>query len=199
MPKQYDYVSIIKQQAKSIKDELGISHMAALERHAKANGFRHWHELRELAKAQPDHPRVSKVVFGYEDRTELLYNFSDELDNFIDDEMSGAIAETNAVGFFVDGLGAYDSEYMQDLGLLRIKAEGAYTGEQDPDKSFHGRQFKIEVRVDLVFRDGDWQVGDEDPIELLSAVNEMDAMFDAEIGAVGQCSDDKKARVSGPF
>lgn len=78
-----------------------------------------------------------------------------QIDNTLEDELSGSIAETNAYAYAIDDYEVVSSEAYDDH-LQKVILDINYTGEQHPDKPWSGNQFR--PRVDVYFKreEGEW-------------------------------------------
>lgn len=154
--------SIAKSNARVRGKELGIPHHQALEEVARDSGFSCFHEMKAVAKNQGDDPRLLFAAFGTDNLQEVAEDFILDLNDQLEDQLSGAMAETNASGFFIDGYETHDAEYCTEQGMLSIGLSIEYSGEQDPDRAFHGSTFYLTGCLNLIFRQGVFQFPDED-------------------------------------
>lgn len=86
---------------------------------------------------------------------------------FLDDYMSGAIAETNAEAFEIEDLVVVDFDYDSDLGGLTLNLCFKYTGDQHPDKPWCGNSFEFaETELRLFWRHDNWKFSMDSPFEV---------------------------------
>lgn len=91
----------------------------------------------------------------------------------MEDQLSGAIAETNASGFKVDALTVDATQYADSTGILSLVVSLTYQGEQDQDRVYHGAAFFLTATVELLRRDGKWLLA-EDGVSIASMESDAD-------------------------
>jgi hypothetical protein len=149
-------LNIFKSQAKQLARDQDVKLSVAQETLARKAGFADYHELAVVAQRNPEDPRLMMAVFGIKDFDDAIHEddvYSD-LDQELEDQLSGAIAETNASGFTVDALTVDDTQYADSTGILSLGVSLTYQGEQDQDRVYHGAAFFLNATVELLRRDG---------------------------------------------
>ncbi|RMU22180.1 hypothetical protein ALP33_01188 [Pseudomonas amygdali pv. lachrymans] len=168
-------LNIFKSQAKQLVRDQDVKLSVAQETLARTAGFADYHELAVVAQRNPEDPRLMMAVFGIKDFDDAIHEddvFSD-LDQELEDQLSGAIAETNASGFTVDALTVDTTQYADSTGILILGVSLTYQGEQDQDRVYHGAAFFLTATVELLRRDGKWLLA-EDGVSISSMVSDAD-------------------------
>ncbi|MDP2431808.1 MAG: hypothetical protein Q8O33_07235 [Pseudomonadota bacterium] len=113
-------VERLKQKARKLKRDSGISHHDALDQIAKAAGFNHWHHVSESAKAFK--PTEQAYYFGVIIAMDVkdAMNFRDPSGRFKEDPLAYAICADDIYSFIreADDEGEFDTtgqEYKSDL------------------------------------------------------------------------------------
>lgn len=156
-------LNIFKSQAKQLARDQGLKLAAAQEALAKKSGFADYHELSVVAQRSPKDSRVMEAVFGVKDFGEAIHEddvYSD-LDQELEDQLSGAIADTNASGFTIYALEVEAADYSDTTGKLTLGVSLTYQGQQDQERVYHGAAFFLTVSVELLRRDGRWLLAQE--------------------------------------
>ena len=103
------------------------------------------------------------AVFGIKDFPQAI-NEDDvyaDLDLELEDQLSGAIADTNASGFTIDALEVETADYSDASGKLSLEVSLTYQGQQDQERMYHGAAFYLKVMVELLRRDGIWLLAEK--------------------------------------
>ena len=156
-------LSIFKSQAKLLAREQGLKLFAAQETLAQKAGFADYHEFSMVAQRNPKDPRLMVAVFGVKDFSHAIHedDVYVALDQELEDQLSGAIAETNASGFAIDALEVGAAEYNDTTGVLTLGISLTYQGQQDQERMYHGTAFFLIATVELLRRDGKWLLAEE--------------------------------------
>lgn len=171
----YSPINIFKTQAKQHAREHDMKLSAAQEALARQAGFEHYHELVVVAQRNPTDPRLMLAAFGVRDFKEAIHEddvFS-ELDQELEDLLSGPMAETNASEFTIGESEVESAAYDDATGVLRLDMSIAWKGKQDPDRVYYGTAFFLQAEVELIRRDGKWSLG-EDGISITSSETDAD-------------------------
>jgi len=75
-----------------------------------------------------------------------------------DDEVTGAIAETNATGFGLDTWDVTRAEL--SAAELDVDLEVVLQGDQDDDRPANGDQLTVALRAEVEFVDGEWKLAE---------------------------------------
>ncbi|MDY1047602.1 hypothetical protein SOM55_12435 [Pseudomonas coleopterorum] len=145
-------LNIFKSQAKQLVRDQDVKLSVAQETLAREAGFADYHELAVVAQRNPKDPRLMMAVFGIKDFDDAIHEddvYSD-LDQELEDQLSGAIAETNASEFTVDALTVDTTEYADSTGMLILGVSLTYKGQQDQERVF------LTATVELLRREGKW-------------------------------------------
>lgn len=175
MVMKYSPHKIIKRRAKQQATAQGIPLAMALEQLAKQYGFAHNYELAKVAKKNPTDNRLLKAAFGVDTFDDVIYEepLYTNFIMFIEEEMSGAIAETNAEGFEVEDLHVNRYQYDPQSGLLTLNLSFKYSGSQMPDKPWCGNEFDfLDSRLRLYWRDDQWDFDFVETFEVLESDND---------------------------
>jgi hypothetical protein len=172
----YDYLSIVKRQAKGLAKSQSIKLTLAQQRLATQAGFQHYHELQAVAGSNPNDSRLMKAALGTNDLDGVIYDdlIYEELDSLVEDQMAGAIAETNAVGFTIEDYESESANYDPQTGFLTIIASLSYSGEKDPEKVFSGSEFFLEVQIRLFRSMHQWEFANKDELVIISSKSDQD-------------------------
>ncbi|MCQ9136870.1 hypothetical protein KMS84_39860, partial [Streptomyces sp. IBSBF 2807] len=83
------------------------------------------------------------AVFGIKEFTQAIHedDVYADLDLELEDQLSGAIANTNASGFRIDALEVGTADYSDATGKLTLKVSLTYQGQQDQERVYHGAAF----------------------------------------------------------
>lgn len=168
-------LSIIKSQAKQHAREHDIKLSAAQEALARQAGFEEYHELIVVARRNPTDPRLMRAAFGVRDFKDALHQndvFS-ELDQELEDLLSGPMAETNASEFAIDEYEVESAAYDDATGVLRLDMSITWKGKQDPDRVYYSTAFFLQAEIDLIRRDGKWSLG-EDGVSITGSETDAD-------------------------
>lgn len=168
---KYSCLDIIKTKAKNmVNAAAAITHAQALDSIAKKAKFSNYHELVKVIKATPHDPRLLMAAFGDSDFADVIHNyygsFADSpyaaFEAAVEEELSGDIASTNAVGFTVEDLTVTETYYEDTKGVLDLKVNFLYQGEQLLDHALSGTSFYVDATVRLLWRNEKWLFKDED-------------------------------------
>jgi hypothetical protein len=156
-------LSIFKSQAKLLAREQDLKLSVAQETLAQKAGFADYHEFSVVAQRNPKDPRLMTAVFGVKDFSEAIHedDVYGDLDQELEDQLSGAIAETNASEFTIGALVVDSAEYDETTGVLSLGASLTYQGLQDQERVYHGRAFFLTATVELLRREGKWLLAEE--------------------------------------
>lgn len=110
------------------------------------------------------------AAFGDSDFKDAIYNLYESYTNgpypslemAVEEELSGAIATTNADGFTIEDLTVTGSFYDENKGIVYLNVAFLYLGDQLPDHVYSGTEFEVEAKVSLSWRDDKWNFIDED-------------------------------------
>lgn len=155
---KYSYFNLIKSQTKALAREQGLKLSVAQERQATALKFKDFHELTTVALRRPYDARLILAALGTSDPTDVIYG-SPVYERFceeIDDQLSGLAAETNAYDYTCEDIEVTSSSYDETRGLLVQEVSLTYSGVQDQDRPYAGREFYLDVELTLARRFGDW-------------------------------------------
>lgn len=174
MPK-YDFLSLIKNKAKTAARDKSIKLSIAQEQLAKSGGFQNFYELRKVASNNSTDIRLMRLALEVDDLYEVIDKDSIlyELALTIDDLMSDTIAGTNAGGFQITGLDVNESSYNEDSGTATIEAKITYAGEPDPDRVFSGSSFVLTAVVPIMLRSGIWTLIDDD-LKIIEPISDQE-------------------------
>lgn len=174
MPK-FSALEILKSKAKKHAREHGLKLAAAQESLAVDAGFATYHELSVVAQRNPKDPRLMQAAFGVKDFSGAIYEsdvYSD-LDQTLEEMLSGAIADTNASEFSIHSLDITLANYKDDVGVLTLEASVTYRGKQDQERMFHGSVFFLSCTIELKRRDGEWLLS-EDGVSITASESDAD-------------------------
>ncbi|KOY04094.1 hypothetical protein [Pseudomonas nunensis] len=156
-------LNIFKSQAKQLARDQGLKLSVAQETLVQKAGFADYHEFSVVAQRNPKDPRLMVAVFGIKDFPQAP-NEDDvyaDLDLELEDQLSGAIADTNASGFTIDALEVETADYSDATGKLTLEVSLTYQGQQDQERMYHGAAFHLKATVELLRRDGIWLLAEE--------------------------------------
>ncbi|KAE9642602.1 hypothetical protein EJA70_18370 [Pseudomonas sp. PB103] len=156
-------LNIFKSQAKQLARDQGLKLSAAQETHVQKAGFADYHEFSVVAQRNPKDPRLMLAVFGIKDFSQAIHedDVYADLDLELEDQLSGAIADTNASGFTIEALEVETADYSDATGKLTLEVSLTYQGQQDQERMYHGAAFYLKASVELLRRDGIWLLADE--------------------------------------
>lgn len=156
-------LNIFKSQAKQLARDQGLKLSAVQEALAQKAGFADYHEFSVVAQRNPKDPRLMVAVFGVKDFSHAIHedDVYVDLDQELEDQLSGAIAETNASGFTIDALEVDAAEYNDTTGELTLGISLTYQGQQDQERMYHGTAFFLIATVELLRRNGKWLLAEE--------------------------------------
>jgi len=156
-------LNIFKSQAKQLARDQGLKLSAAHETLAQKAGFADYHEFSVVAQRNPKDPRLMTAVFGIKDFIQAIHedDVYADLDLELEDQLSGAIADTNASGFTIDALEVDAAEYNDTTGVLTLGISLTYQGQQDQERMYYGTAFFLIATVELLRRDGKWLLVEE--------------------------------------
>ncbi|MEE4104536.1 hypothetical protein V2I78_10635 [Pseudomonas viridiflava] len=168
-------LNIFKSQAKEVARDQGLKLSVVQETLARKAGFADYHELSVVAQRSPQDPRLMVAVFGVKDFIDAIHedDVYANLDQELEDQLSGAIAETNASGFTVDALTVDTTEYAASTGMLTLGVSLTYQGQQDQERVYHGAAFFLTASVELLRREGEWLLAD-DGVSIISGESDAD-------------------------
>lgn len=156
-------LNIFKSQAKQLVRDQDVKLSTAQETLAQTAGFANYHELSVVALRNPKDPRLMVAVFGVKDFSDAIHegDVYADLDQELEDQLSEAIAETNASGFTIDDLAVDTAGYNDRTGVLTLMVKLTYQGEQHPERMYSGTAFFLTATVLLLRRDGKWLLAEE--------------------------------------
>ena len=156
-------LNIFKSQAKQLARDRGLKLSVAQETLVQKAGFADYHEFSVVAQRNLKDPRLMLAVFGIKDFSQAIHedDVYADLDLELDDQLSGAIADTNASGFTIDVLEVETTAYSDTTGKLTLGLSLTYQGQQDQERMYHGAAFYLKATVELLRRDGIWLLAEE--------------------------------------
>ncbi|MCK9703164.1 hypothetical protein LT706_17480 [Pseudomonas syringae pv. syringae] len=168
-------LNILKSQSKQLARDQGLKLSVAQETLVQKAGFADYHEFSVVAQRNPKDPRLMMTVFGVRDFSDAIHedDVYADLDQELEDQLSGAIAETNASGFTVDNLTVDASEYTDSTGMLILGVSLTYQGKQVQERVYHGAAFFLTATVELLRREGKWLLA-EDGVSIISGESDAD-------------------------
>ena len=151
-------LNIFKSQAKQLARDQGLKLSVAQETLVQKAGFADYHEFSVVAQRNLKDPRLMLAVFGIKDFSQAIHedDVYANLDLELEDQLSGAIADTNASGFTIDALEVETADYSDATGKLSLEVSLTYQGQQDQERMYHGAAFYLKATVELLRRDGIW-------------------------------------------
>lgn len=179
---KYSCLDIIKTKAKSMANaDATLTHAQALEFISKSAKFSSYHELVKVAKDTPLESRLLMAAFGESDFADVIHNYYGSytegpfasFEAAVEDELSSDIASTNADGFSIEDLTVTESHYDDKKGILDLKVNFLYQGDQMPDHAYSGTAFNVDAAVSLLWRDEKWGFMDE-AFEITNVVSDTD-------------------------
>jgi len=173
----FDYLSLIKRQAKALSKEKSIKLSAAQALIASRGGFKHYHELQKVASKNPDDIRLMRLALQTDDLKEVVYgeDLYDQIDRMLEDKLSTYMAETNADGFCIDTLTVEKVAYDQSSGVLALVASVIYAGNQKPDQPYSGTTLYLDVVIRLFRLVNHWEILDtEDGFQIIKAESDQE-------------------------
>lgn len=173
---KYTYLNLIKQQAKSLAKTNGIKLSVAQEQLSIRYGFSNFHELTTISNKNPKDPKLIFAATGFKNLDDILFldSIYNELILEIENQMSGAIAETNADGFFIDDLQIISNKFDTTTGILFLTTSIQYTGDQILDKPWHGSTFYLDVNIQLKLRSNEWMPVEYEWVEIIKGESDQD-------------------------
>lgn len=174
---RYTPLELIKRRAKSLHKDQGIPLNAAQQAIAHQFNFNNFHELQKVAGQHPvSDSRLLLAAFGVIDLQEVIWEdgLHVRLDQILEDQMNGEIAETNAWGFSFEDLDIEHTSYDENIGRLTLTGSLTYSGYQDEDRVFHGSAFYLDVQLNLLRRDNKWIFDEENGVEILHCESDLD-------------------------
>ena len=168
-------LNIFKSQAKQLARDQGLKLSVAQETLVQKAGFADYHEFSVVAQRNPKDPRLMLAVFGIKDFSQAIHedDVYADLDLELEDQLSGALAETNASGFTVDALTVDTTEYADSTGMLILGVSLTYQGKQHQERVHHGAAFFLTATVGLLRREGKWLLA-EDSVSIASIESDAD-------------------------
>lgn len=156
-------LNIFKSKAKQLARDQGLKLSAVQEGLAEKAGFADYHELAVIAQRNPKDPRLMVAVFGVKDFSHAIYEDDVYADLVLEleDQLSGAIADTNASGFTINAIQVDTAEYADSSGMLSLGVSLTYQGKQDQERMYHGTAFFLTATVELLRRDAKWLLAEE--------------------------------------
>ncbi|WP_104911074.1 hypothetical protein [Pseudomonas sp. LG1D9] len=156
-------LNLLKSQAKQLVRDQGLKLSVAQEALVQKAGFADYHEFSMVAQRNPKDPRLMMAVFGIRDFSDAIHedDVYTDLDQELEDQLSGAIAETNASGFTVNALTVDTTEYADSTGMLTLGVSLTYQGQQDQERVYHGAAFFLTATVGLLRREGKWLLAED--------------------------------------
>ncbi len=156
-------LNIFRSQAKQLARDQGLKLSVAQETLVQKAGFADYHEFSVVAQRNLKDPRLMLAVFGIKDFSQAIHedDVYADLDLELDDQLSGAIADTNASGFTIDALEVETADYSDATGKLTLEVSLTYQGQQDQERMYHGAAFYLKASVELLRRDGIWLLAEE--------------------------------------
>lgn len=179
---QYSFFNLIKREAKAYGRSQGISLAMAQEHVARESGFAHFHEMVAVSKSNPSDQRLMMRAIGLKNFDEILFEDSiwRRLDSLVEDDLSGPIAETNAVGFIIENLEVSSAEYDESSGIATLEVYFEYQGEQDEDLVWHGAGFYVDAQIRIIYRDG-WSLVEDEPLFISDFKTDQDLDHESEL------------------
>lgn len=168
-----NYLEPFKLRSKFLAKKHGLQLSQSREQLAIDSGFSSFHDLRQTAKKSPRDTRLIMAAFGTNYIDDLLteQDIFYQLDNILSDELSGAIASTNATGYGIDVIETESYDLSDNGKRLQMQVQINYTGEVDFERPFCGSAFKIKANVNLILTRGIWELTDE-PLEIVESASD---------------------------
>ena len=173
---KYSYLNIIKSRCKYYSREHGLSLNATLEMAAKNVGFTSFHDLSQVSKSNPHDVRLMRIAFEFNKLEDAIYegDILQKLDLIVENEMSGAMAETNATFFMIENLVPENAVYDCTNGHVKLEINFDWQGEQNEDRPWSGSEFNIDAIVTLVYRSNEWKLHHQDGLEIIHYDSDFD-------------------------
>lgn len=173
---KYSFHNITKSRCKHYAREHGLTLSAVLEMAAKSVGFTSYHDLSQVSKSNPYDIRLMRLALDLNKLEDAIYegDILQKLDRMLEDEMSGAMAETNATWFTIENLAPDNALYDCANGYVKLELNFDWQGEQDEDRPWSGSEFNIDAIVTLVYRSGEWQLHHENGLEIVQYDSDRD-------------------------
>ncbi|QHF48733.1 hypothetical protein [Pseudomonas sp. S49] len=168
-------LNIFKSQAKQLARDQGLKLSVAQETLVQKAGFADYHEFSVVAQRNPRDPRLMVAVFGIKDFPQAIHedDVYADLEQELEEQLSDAIAETNASGFTIDALTINTADYTDSTGMLSLGVSLTYQGQQDQERVYHGAAFFLTATVELLRRDSKWQLA-EDGVSIADGESDAD-------------------------
>jgi len=165
---RYTYLDLFKRRAKLLSQFETLKLSVAQKQLARSCGFTNFHELQTVSKRSPADPRLAKAGLGVAETEDILYEQGvySAVEEEIEEALSGQIAETNASNFTIENLEILASNYCQRSGVSTIRFCGEYTGEQDPDRVYHGHSFPVHAEIRARKSNDKWVLCDDEGFEM---------------------------------
>ena len=172
----FSIIYLFKRRAKKLAKAQQFPLSESLNLLSQEAGFQHWHEAQAVAKKTPQDPRLVAIAFGTNDLSETVFDSSvyPALEELLEEEMSGAIAETNAEAFSIDDMQVNKTDYDESTGILALSADIQYAGDQIPDKVYSGTSFHLEVIIRLFWDQTRWVLAEYDALEMISGISDQE-------------------------
>ena len=168
-------LNIFKSQAKQLARDQGLKLSVAQETLVQKAGFADYHEFSVVAQRNSKDPRLMVAVFGIKDFPQVIHEdgvYAD-LNQELEEQLSGAIAETNASGFTMNALTVDTAEYADSTGMLSLGVSLTYQGQQDQERVYQGAAFFLTATVELLRREGKWLLAEEG-VSIISGESDAD-------------------------
>lgn len=185
----YTAFELIKRQARSLQRAQGITLSAAQQQVARQFNFANFHELTTVAHQNPvTDGRVLLAAFGVTDLTHAIWedDLPSELDEMLEDQLSGEIAETNAWGYSAEDIEIETASYDTAVGKLVLSGSLTYSGYQDEDRVYCGTAFYLDVEIHLLRREGKWIFDAESGLEIQTCESDIDRDYQQEMAFLKQ-------------
>lgn len=187
----FDYISLIKRQAKARAKTQSIKLSAAQKSIAVEGGFAHYHELRKVASKDPDDIRLMRLALQTDDLKEVVYGeeLYEQIDHILEGELSAHMAETNADGFCMDELTVDKVAYDQTSGVLSILSDIVYSGDQKPDRPYSGTTFYVHVIICLFRHVDHWELHKDDRLRVVEVESDQDRDWQQQSHSIESLND----------
>lgn len=199
---KYSPLELIKREAKRLSKAQGTQLSSAQQQIALQYKFASFHELTKVAcqKAITDQ-RVLLAAFSVLDLKETIWEdgIPQDLEDLLDEQMNGAISETNATEFSAEDIEIESASYDEQNGKLTLQGSLTYSGYQDQDRPFSGSAFYLDVELELLRRDGKWVFDEESGLIITGSETdsdrdrqlELDDLYDEYLAEKAKNSDTK--------
>ena len=171
----FDYLSLIKRQAKSLAKNKSIKLSAALASIASQGGFSHYHELQKVAAKRPTDPRLMRLALQTNNLDEVVFNKSiyGQIRPILENELSYYVA-VKASGFSIDDLVVEEAIYDQSTGVLSTYADIKCVGTLKPGQPYSSTEFDLNVVIRLFRHVNHWDFTESDSFEITGIVGDQD-------------------------